>query len=117
MSLSTEPFTTTTTSPENTTFPVIIDPRCSSYYSNSSGIIIKEYEGIPENLIVNLAAWVGLLILFTFLRRIGDYGRFGLIKNDEERFENNQILLILGPFGNIYDIFLKRSSFILTMSY
>lgn len=77
--------TATITTPENTTFPVIIDPRCSSYYSNTSGILIKEYEGIPENLIVNLAAWVGLLVLFTFLRRIGDYGRFGLIKNDEER--------------------------------
>lgn len=89
LSTLTTTFTTTptpSTTPENTTFPVIIDPRCSSYYSNSSGILIKEYEGIPENLIVNLAAWVGLLVLFTFLRRIGDYGRFGLIKNDEERW-------------------------------
>ena len=77
--------TTTTASYPNTTnlYPVI-DSKCS-IYSNNTGFIIKEYQGIPENLVVNLGVWLVLIILFTFLRRIGDYGRFGLLKKDEER--------------------------------
>jgi hypothetical protein len=105
---TTSPFLPSTT--DDTNFSYIIDPKCRVYYLNNTGILIKDYEGIPENLIVNVAAWFALLfvsyinklirlilrritffrfallVLFTFLRRIGDYGRFGLLKNDEERF-------------------------------
>lgn len=85
MSSITSTSASTTNDLPNTTDMSNIDPRCSLYYQNASGIIIKDYQGIPENLIVNFGAWLALLILFTFIRRIGDYGRFGLLKNDEER--------------------------------
>lgn len=80
--------TISSSTPEiSTNFSYIIDPKCRVYYKNNTGILINDYEGIPETLIVNLAAWLSLLVLFTFIRRIGDYGRFGLLKNDEERFD------------------------------
>ena len=79
-------YTTTIPIAVNTTsMSDIIDPKCRTYYNNQTGVLIKDYEGIPENLLINVCAWFGLLVLFTFLRRIGDYGRFGLLKNDEER--------------------------------
>jgi hypothetical protein len=87
---------TTTVSPfdSNTTNMIIInDPRCKIYYSNTTGIIIKSFEGIPENLVVNLVVWISLILLFTFLRKIGEYGRFGLVKNDEQRFVSLYIIL------------------------
>ncbi|CAF0879653.1 unnamed protein product [Brachionus calyciflorus] len=77
--------TTTDPLPDTTSMTDIIDPKCRNYYYNNTGILIKDFEGIPENLLINFCAWFGLLLLFTFLRKIGDYGRFGLLKNDEER--------------------------------
>lgn len=77
---------TTHIMPNSTSMTDLIDQNCRNiYYSNNTGIFIKDYEGIPENLLVNVCAWFGILALYTFLRRIGDYGRFGLLKNDEER--------------------------------
>ncbi len=87
MSETTTSIFTTTSLPNTTNFIVINDPRCKLYYSNTTGIIIKSFEGIPENLVVNLVVWVSLIVLFTFLRKIGEYGRFGLVKNDEQRFD------------------------------
>lgn len=79
--------------PDSENMSIIIEIKCRNYYQNSSGIVLlKDYEGIPENLVVNFAVWIALLVLYTFLRRIGDYGRFGMFKNDEER------LLILKYF-------------------
>ena len=69
-----------------TTEASTIDPRCSLYYQNTSGLFIKDYEGIPETLVLNLVTWVALVVLFTFIRRIGDYGRFGLIRHEEEKY-------------------------------
>ena len=51
--------------------------------SNSSWILIQGGEGIPENLIINIVIWPVLIILFTVLRGCGDYGRFGLVENEE----------------------------------
>ncbi len=88
--MSSKYFTTSTTdqitSITNTTsFYPIIDLKCDSYYGNNTeGRFLKEYSGIPENLIINLCVWSILLILFTFLRRVGDYGRFGLLQRDHE---------------------------------
>jgi hypothetical protein len=85
-------FTTqTTTLFQNTTTDstafINIDPRCGQYYnSTSNNMLVKDYEGIPENLILNVAVWFGLIVLYTFLRHIGDYGKFGLLKNDEQRY-------------------------------
>lgn len=75
-------YTNMTTSDSNY---IDIEKSCSEYYTNKTGFFIKDYEGIPENLLINIVAFIGLLVIFTFLRKIGDYGRFGLIKADEER--------------------------------
>ena len=81
---------TSTISPDssNTTTPSDIEAICTQYYQNSTNFIVKDYAGIPENLIINFAVWFALLVLYTFLRRIGDYGRFGLVKSSEERYSN-----------------------------
>lgn len=42
-------------------------------------LITNTYEGIPETLILNLIAWVFLVLLFTILRQQGDYGRLALV--------------------------------------
>jgi hypothetical protein len=87
VTIQTPPITTTVspTTYFNTTHYVPVDPKCQIYANSSDGIFIKQYEGIPENLLLNIVVWFILVFLFTLLRRIGDYGRFGLIKNDEER--------------------------------
>ena len=80
---------TTGTSPiastQVTTSFTDLEKTCSEYYQNNTGFIIKDYEGIPENLLINVVVFAALLVVFTFLRYVGDYGRFGLIKNDEEK--------------------------------
>jgi hypothetical protein len=71
--------------PNTTDYTPIIDLKCDSYYDNNTdGRFLKEYSGIPENLIINVIVWFVLLVLFTFLRRVGDYGRFGLLQRDHE---------------------------------
>jgi hypothetical protein len=78
--------TITTTSFSNTTKYYPIDPKCTEIYKNSSsGVYIAQFEGIPENLLLNVVVWLVLLIVYTLVRTIGDYGRFGLIKSDEEK--------------------------------
>ena len=69
----------------NTTEYVFQDDSCKIYSYNDT--MISDYEGIPENLLINVGVWLGSIILFTFIRRIGNYGRFGLINivvNKEE---------------------------------
>jgi len=83
-------FSSTNDLPNTTNF-TNIDEKCSLFYANNTGILIKDYDGIPENLIVNLFAWLALVVLFTFLRHIGDYGRLGLLKSDEERYSLDRV--------------------------
>ena len=50
--------------------------------SNKTIFITKEYEGIPQTLILNLIAWVILILLFTLLRQQAwDYGRLALVNS------------------------------------
>lgn len=52
-------------------------------HSNST-VILNIYEGIPETLILNLIAWIFLLLLFALLRnRAWDYGRLALVQNEK----------------------------------
>lgn len=53
-------------------------------FSGSNDTVNKDFEGIPENLILNVSIWLGAMILFTFARRIGEYGRFGLIRKHKK---------------------------------
>ena len=90
--------TTTPLFSDNSTSQSDIEALCNQYYQNSTNFITKNYDGIPENLIINLTVWFVLLVLFTFIRYIGDYGRFGLVKNSEERYLIIHSLLLLVPF-------------------
>ncbi|KAI3387801.1 hypothetical protein SNEBB_009687 [Seison nebaliae] len=81
----------------NSTFPLVnVDSRilsmndttpeeyrniCTKYRANLKyrALIYTGYEGIPENLIINLIAFFIILCLFTLLRRIGDHGRLALL--------------------------------------
>jgi len=58
--------------------------NCNPIYSNNSSSFIwfEGGDGIPENLIINLVVIILLYFLFTFMRKIGDYGRFGLVENN-----------------------------------
>ena len=66
------------------------DESCRIYSASSNDTIMKDYEGIPENLLINVSVWLGAMIIFTFIRRIGNYGRFGLINivinKDDEKY-------------------------------
>lgn len=45
-------------------------------------IYVKSYEGIPETLVLNIIAWLILLLLFTILRQQAwDYGRLALVNS------------------------------------
>lgn len=47
---------------------------------NSTKLITNLYEGIPETLILNVLAWIVLVLLFTILRQQAwDYGRLALM--------------------------------------
>lgn len=50
--------------------------------NNKTVIITNLYEGIPQTLILNLCAWVFLILLFTLLRQQAwDYGRLALVNS------------------------------------
>ncbi|XP_005179121.1 calcium permeable stress-gated cation channel 1 [Musca domestica] len=54
--------------------------------ANKTTVITNAYNGIPETLILNVSAWVLLIILFTVLRHhAGDYGRLALVNNGGNR--------------------------------
>ena len=87
MSATTSRITTLNYTNSTSWYP-ILETQCEIYNTNgSSGQFIKEFDGIPENLIINLIVWAVLLFLFTFIRRIEDYGRFGLLRRNQGQEE------------------------------
>jgi hypothetical protein len=83
--------------PNSTSLYPIIDLKCEIYNSNNSGQFIKEFDGIPENLVINLIVWTVLLILFTFIRRFEDYGRFGLLQRNNGHEEETYVYFLNFP--------------------
>jgi hypothetical protein len=59
---------------------------CGSF-KNDTGVIIKDFDGVPENILINIGAWALIIIIFTFVRKIGKYGRFGVF--NKERATSN----------------------------
>jgi calcium permeable stress-gated cation channel len=58
------------------------ETHCSNNLNNKTDIITNLYEGIPQTLILNLIAWVFLILLFTLLRQQAwDYGRLALVNS------------------------------------
>ncbi|XP_015924374.2 CSC1-like protein 2 [Parasteatoda tepidariorum] len=62
--------------------------KCSVLKSNHSILVLSgKFEGIPDNLMINVATWLLLLIIFTFLRkRAWDYGRIALVQKNDQRW-------------------------------
>lgn len=57
---------------------------CLSAKRANATAISNVYEGIPETLLLNVIAWLFLLLLFAILRnRAWDYGRLALVHNDK----------------------------------
>lgn len=55
---------------------------CHQNLNNKTVIITNLYEGIPQTLILNLVAWIFLILLFTLLRQQAwDYGRLALVNS------------------------------------
>ncbi|KAK7073225.1 Transmembrane protein 63C [Halocaridina rubra] len=92
-----------TDSIEITPFPTIWDPtledpddlkispdrtKCNQYVlQNKTHLISGGYEGIPENLLINLLGWIVLMCLFTVLRKKAwNYGRLALVQKYESRW-------------------------------
>ncbi|XP_055917164.1 calcium permeable stress-gated cation channel 1 [Eupeodes corollae] len=58
------------------------DLDCSNLTNRTSVIFTNAYNGIPQTLILNVVAWLLLIILFTTLRhQAGDFGRLALVNN------------------------------------
>nr|KAG5698090.1 hypothetical protein BaRGS_031780 [Batillaria attramentaria] len=59
----------------------------TGYNANHTVVLYDSYNGIPGTLVINAIAWVGLLLLFTLLRKIAwDYGRLALVSRTEEKW-------------------------------
>ncbi|KAK2711512.1 hypothetical protein QYM36_012617 [Artemia franciscana] len=74
------------------TSPVPIVPgdeiQCRTHPNNKTitNFFHRGYGGIPENLIINICAWIILVLSFCFARRyFGNYGRIGLIDGVRKR--------------------------------
>nr|XP_018908629.1 PREDICTED: CSC1-like protein 1 isoform X2 [Bemisia tabaci] len=59
---------------------------CFSYNLTTANILTTVYEGIPQNLFLNLIAFVLIILLFTLMRKKAwDYGRLSLVQNRQKR--------------------------------
>lgn len=53
---------------------------------NATLVITDAFQGIPQNLVINLVVWVLLLLLFAILRKKAwNYGRLALVQRTERR--------------------------------
>ncbi|XP_037035822.1 calcium permeable stress-gated cation channel 1 [Bradysia coprophila] len=60
-------------------------------------LITSTYEGIPDTLVLNLIAWVFLILLFTILRQQAwDYGRLALVNAHGEKKRWTQLFYAHG---------------------
>ncbi|GFN99162.1 transmembrane 63c (tmem63c), mRNA protein [Plakobranchus ocellatus] len=54
--------------------------------NNGTLFLYEKYNGLPDTLIINLVAYVCLLLLFTIMRKMAwDYGRLALVNRTEEK--------------------------------
>lgn len=68
-------------------------------YYNKTNILNfnNPYEGIPETLILNIVAWVFMILLFTILRQQAwDYGRLALVNSNGENKRWTQLFYAHG---------------------
>ncbi|GAB0097521.1 calcium permeable stress-gated cation channel 1 [Sergentomyia squamirostris] len=64
---------------------------------NKTAIITNLYEGIPETLILNIIAWLFLMILFAVLRQQAwDYGRLALVNSSGDNRRWTQLFYAQG---------------------
>ncbi|VVC30694.1 10TM putative phosphate transporter, cytosolic domain,Calcium-dependent channel, 7TM region, putative [Cinara cedri] len=61
--------------------------KCNYYNRTRNRLLITAYEGIPENLLLNVLGCLILVIFFAFMRkRAWDYGRLALVNKDYEKW-------------------------------
>ncbi|XP_037072136.1 calcium permeable stress-gated cation channel 1-like isoform X2 [Pollicipes pollicipes] len=67
---------------------------CNQYIRhNTTFMIYGGYEGVPLNLGANVLGWLGLILLFSLLRKSAwNYGRLALVHKNERR-------MLLNPFS------------------
>lgn len=69
-----------------------VDPSNCMIRKHNTTILTNLYEGIPETLILNVVAWIFLIVLFTLLRQQAwDYGRLALVNSNGENKRWTQI--------------------------
>lgn len=67
---------------------------------NKTKILLNLYEGIPETLLLNVIAWLFLILLFTLLRQQAwDYGRLALVNSHGENKRWTQLFYAHGNVG------------------
>lgn len=65
------------------------DQEDCSLIGQNNTLIIADFNGIPQTLIVNLISWILLFLLFALLRnQAWDYGRLALFNNQRGRNKN-----------------------------
>ncbi|EAT37598.1 AAEL010404-PA [Aedes aegypti] len=83
-----------------TYFPYYGPDRNSCLVLNKTKILLNLYEGIPETLLLNVIAWVFLILLFTLLRQQAwDYGRLALVNSHGENKRWTQLFYAHGNVG------------------
>lgn len=82
----------------STTERVFVPANGSCFVAkNRTTLFISTYEGIPDTLIVNVIAWVFLMLLFAVLRQQAwDYGRLALVNLTGERKRWTQLFYAQG---------------------
>ncbi|XP_055630167.1 calcium permeable stress-gated cation channel 1 [Toxorhynchites rutilus septentrionalis] len=72
---------------------------------NKTKIILNLYEGIPETLLLNVIAWVILILLFTLLRQQAwDYGRLALVNSHGENKRWTQLFYAHGNVNGLVGV-------------
>ncbi|XP_058458153.1 calcium permeable stress-gated cation channel 1-like [Malaya genurostris] len=88
----------------NETFSTVsydVPSRDECLVFNKTKIIITLYEGIPETLLLNVIAWIFLILLFALLRRQAwDYGRLALVNSHGENKRWTQLFYAHGGVGS-----------------
>ncbi|XP_029730204.1 calcium permeable stress-gated cation channel 1 [Aedes albopictus] len=83
-----------------TYFPYYGPDRNSCLVFNKTKILLNLYEGIPETLLLNVIAWLFLILLFTLLRQQAwDYGRLALVNSHGENKRWTQLFYAHGNVG------------------
>ncbi|RUS84972.1 hypothetical protein EGW08_007283 [Elysia chlorotica] len=73
----------------------------SGSHNTSSVFLYDKYNGLPDTLIINMVAYVCLLLLFIIMRKIAwDYGRLALVQRTQDNIMTRFSILGMANLGN-----------------